>query len=190
MFERRPILPQVGPIHTYQICNTLKHFFNFDLALLPYVLKIALMILNAKMRKSVIMGNVLNVPMIITAKKRKDATKIHVYPLVKWMVTVEMGNTVILITKFVSPYVKQIKIVNLDINVRMDNVSNHVAKTIHVWQMINIATSNFDFCFIHLNIYFILKSCASAAIQVLPSEFKSCNQIQGWRKELKTGGAR
>ena len=48
------------------------------------------------------------------------------------MVTVEMGNTVILITKFVSPYVKLIKIVNLDINVRMDNVSNHVAKTIHV----------------------------------------------------------
>ena len=47
------------------------------------MLKIALIILNAKMRKSVLMGNALNVPIIITVKRGKDATKTHVYPLVK-----------------------------------------------------------------------------------------------------------
>ena len=47
------------------------------------MLKIALIILNAKIRKSVLMGNALNVPIIITVKRGKDATKTHAYLLVK-----------------------------------------------------------------------------------------------------------
>ena len=133
--------------------------FLFDLEVLtyfPYVLKIVLMILNAKKVKSVIMGNALNVPMIINVEKGKNATCqiIHVWTLAKIIMTVNQENTVILTTKFVSPNVNQIKIVNPDIAVKMENVSKHVVKAIHVWQMINIATSNFDNCFIHLNNYF------------------------------------
>ena len=62
--------------------------FRFDLVLLTFVLKIVLMILNAKMMKSVIMGHVSNVPMIINVEKGKDATKIHVCSHVKRKMTV------------------------------------------------------------------------------------------------------
>ena len=84
--------------------------FLFDLEVLtyfPYVLKIVLMILNAKKVKSVIMGNALNVPMIINVEKGKNATCqiIHVWTLAKGIMTVNQENTVILTTKFVSPNV-------------------------------------------------------------------------------------
>jgi hypothetical protein len=42
-----------------------------------------MMIHNVKMRKFVIMDNVSNVPMIITVKRVKDATKINAGILVK-----------------------------------------------------------------------------------------------------------
>ena len=78
------------------------------------------------------MGNALNVPIIITVKRGKDATKTHVYLLVKWKMTVNQRTTVILIINVVSTNVNQMKIANMDIDVKMVNVCKLVVHTIHV----------------------------------------------------------